>query len=231
MKLAVIQPEEDEKALLNEVSQEELFHLFNGLNDVAKEVLASPFPEIKFEVAILALTARPPLTSIEKLIEILSYGSEKRITNPPRPSSPPTFSRKESTGSGSSPTPNRETRTNRDPFEELKQKLLTQKPGSLPLIGVMKFNRDQNSIIINVLSGRQRDALEKDPQLIDFIKSLAEKYLNGADVVVEDKLQKKSHNNSNKSLFTLKDVEDSEVLKKLIDRFEGRITKLIPDRR
>ncbi len=235
-KLGLIEPEESAKKLISETSREELFHLFNGLNKIAVDVLNSPFPDPKFEVALLSLTSRPPLVSIEKLIDNIINPSTSTNTNQQyihKTNEASTQSKKFNQDWNSKFTKQYkdQPKHSKPPFEELKSELISHKPNSLPIVGVMRFNATQHTIIIQILSSRQRDTLQQDPGLIPYIQKLADKYLEGAKVVVSDQAPKHDDNNIDRNLFTINDVKSSDVLKKILEKFEGRITKLIPERR
>ena len=235
-KLGLLEVEEPDKKLIGEIAQEELFHLFNGLNKIAAEVLSSPFPELKLEVALLSLTARPPLVSIEKLIEgISNSGSHSAHQSNQYPVKSPNFPSSHNQNlERKTGTPSIEPRSStlkNNPFEELKKVLVEKKPNALPIVGVMKFDSSRNQLIIKIISARQRDTLKHDPNLLPFIQQLANKYLGGARVIIEDNHQKQLRNPVEKQPFTIQDVKDSPVLKKILEKFEGRITKLIPERR
>ncbi len=228
IKLGLTQGSREDAEIIEGVDKEELFHLFNSINLLSIDVLSSPFPEVKLEVALLSLATRPKLIAIEKLISSLSENSPSPSTHQRIESE---LKKNERVSHTSLPGEPRNSRKEPSSFDTFKRKLMQQRKESIALLGLMKYDPGNNTLTIPIMSRRQEEVLKTHPDLKETIRELAKKYLGDPEIIYENKLPQKELEEREKPVPTLKDIENSELLKKIVEEFEGRIVKIIPRRR
>ena len=231
IKFELISGEESDKDLIKEIDKEELFHLFNMVNKVVTDSLSSPFPELKMEVGLISIASRPPLVSIEKLIEKLEKGVEisvkdKRTQKPRDTTFPPSSS---DNFPPSSMPPVKKHGKNLSPFENFKNYIKSKKPFITPLISLMQFNPQEKILKIIIASSRHQNIFSSSEEIMDFIHDSAEKFLGKVKIVVENKFDNSSSKPKAQKIITPQDIEAAENLQKILEEFEGRITKIIPE--